>query len=82
MDAVAIDTFRNVELANATQDQLNQIAAGQTVGPNATGGWWGQVESNNVSGDPNYSQSADVDRSLPSTASITTVNGRDFGMLP
>src|SRR5258707_5740008 len=40
-----IETFRNVELANATQEQLDQIAVGQTVSPTARGGIWGQVIS-------------------------------------
>ena len=42
VDAIGIETFRGVELANATQEQLDQIAAGQTAGATATGGWWGQ----------------------------------------
>src|SRR6476620_911387 len=47
IDALGVETFRGSKLANATQEQLDQIAAGQTVGTTATGGWWGQLESNN-----------------------------------
>jgi hypothetical protein len=77
VDAVALDTFRSVELANATQAQLNQIAAGQTVGPDARGGWWGQVESENANA-PNRSMS--VGRYLDGRD--TNINGRDFGYIP
>src|SRR3954471_10134980 len=77
VDALGVQTFRNVELANATQEQLDQIAAGQTASPTARGGFWGQdISNDNVS--PNVPQSIGrfrdgVDRN---------VNGRDFGMLP
>ncbi len=77
LDAVGMETFRNVELTNANQAQLDQIAAGQTVGTTARGGWWGQTLSNNANA-PNVPQSLSrlrdgLDRN---------VNGRDFGMLP
>ena len=77
VDAVGIETFRGVELANATQEQLDQIAAGQTVGPAARGGFWGQSISSNAIA-PNVPQS--LSRYL--NGRDTNVNGRDFGMLP
>lgn len=77
VDAVALETFRGDELAQATQDQLNQIAAGQTAGSNPRGGWWGQNESNNAIA-PNVPLS--IGRYLNGRDS--NVNGRDFGILP
>jgi hypothetical protein len=77
VDALAVDTFRGVELANATQEQLNQIAAGQTAGATATGGWWGQLESNNAIA-PNVPLS--LGRYL--NGRDTNRNGYDFGLQP
>lgn len=77
VDAVALETFRGVELTNASQEQLDQIAAGQTAGPAATGGWWGQ----DISGDaiaPNVPTS--VGRYL--NGRDTNRNGYDFGVQP
>ena len=83
VDAVAMDTYRNSELANANQAQLDQIAAGQTVGPNARGGWWGQVESDNAHPTdtvnyPNRPMSLGRYRD----GLDHNLNGRDFAMLP
>jgi hypothetical protein len=77
VDAVALETFRGNELAMATQEQLDQIAAGQTAGANPRGGWWGQVESNNAIA-PNVPMS--LGRFLDGRDN--NINGRDFGMLP
>jgi hypothetical protein len=82
VDAVGLETFVGNELAAATQEQLDQMNVGQTAGPAARGGWWGQQESNNA------------DLSVPSLPNLPlsigrykdgydhNVNGRDFGILP
>jgi len=82
VDAVALDTFRTSELDLATQEQIDQVAAGQTAGPGARGGWWGQVESENAHPtDPSFPN-------LPQSIGRYqdgydhNVNGRDFGMIP
>jgi hypothetical protein len=75
VDAVGLETFRGTELATATQEQVDQIAAGQTAGPAATGGWWGQHESNNAL-TPNVPLS--IGRYL--NGRDTNRNGYDFGM--
>jgi hypothetical protein len=85
-DAVALDTFRNFELDNANQAQIDQVAAGETAGPGARGGWWGQVESNNAhptDTGPN-SPYANLPMSLGRYRDgyDHNVNGRDFGMIP
>lgn len=81
VDALGVETFRGVELLNATQEQLDQIAVGQTVGATATGGWWGQIESNNAGADPNLPNlPMSIGRYLDGRD--TNKNGRDFGMVP
>lgn len=77
VDAVGLETFRGTELANATQEQLDQLKVGQTAGPAAQGGFWGQVESDNTVA-PNGPLS--IGRYLDGRDN--NVNGRDFGMLP
>src|SRR5882757_1048878 len=77
VDALGVETFRGPKLANATQEQLDQIAAGQTAGANATGGWWGQLESNNPPA-PNVPLS--LGRYLDGRD--TNRNGFDFGLQP
>lgn len=76
-DAVGLDTFRGSELAKATQEQLNQIKVGQTVGDDAQGGWWGQIESANV---PAPNSPLSLSRYIDGRD--TNVNGYDFGMMP
>ena len=82
VDAVGLETFRGTELANATQDQLDQLKAGETVGIDAQGGWWGQIESNNAHpSDSNYpNRPLSLGRYLDGRDN--NVNGRDFGMIP
>jgi hypothetical protein len=77
VDALALDTFRTPELGAATQEQLNQIAPGQTVSPTARGGVWGQTISNDAIA-PNVPNS--IGRYLDGRDSND--NGRDFGYLP
>src|SRR6476659_7519143 len=77
VDALGVETFRAPKLANATQEQLDQSAAGQTVGTTATGGWWGQLESNNPMA-PNVPLS--LGRYLDGRD--TNRNGLDFGLQP
>jgi hypothetical protein len=81
VDALAVDTFRgpvnHQELSAATQEQLDQIAAGQTVGNAPTGGWWGQLESDNAI-PPNVPLS--LGRYL--NGRDTNRNGYDFGLQP
>jgi len=86
VDAVAVDTFVGSELANATQAHLDQIHVGQTVGPTAQSGWWGQLESNNLhptDTGPN-SPFANLPLSLGRylDGRDNNINGRDFGMMP
>lgn len=76
-DAVGLDTFRGTELARATQEQLNQLKVGQTVGDDAQGGWWGQIESANV---PPPNSPLSLSRYIDGRD--TNVNGYDFGMMP
>jgi hypothetical protein len=83
VDAVALDTFRGNELDTATQEQLDQIGAGQTAGVGARGGWWGQIESN----DPHPSDTVNYPNLPMSIGRYRdgydhNVNGRDFGMIP
>jgi hypothetical protein len=81
IDAVGVETFRGVELANATQAHLDQIAAGETVGPNARAGWWGQLESNNDGPDASYPNlPMSLGRYLDGRDNNSS--GRDFGMIP
>jgi hypothetical protein len=81
IDAVGVETFRGTELANATQEQLDQIAAGQTVGPAAQSGWWGQLESNNDGPDGTYPNlPMSLGRYLDGRDNNSS--GRDFGMIP
>ncbi len=77
VDALGLDTFRTPELQYASQEQLDQIANGQTVSLTAQGGWWGQVESDDAIS-PNVPLS--IGRYLDGRDSND--NGRDFGMLP
>lgn len=77
VDAIGVETFRGVELANATQEQLDQIGAGQTVGPTAKGGWWGQDISADAPA-PNVPTS--LGRYL--NGRDTNRNGYDFGVQP
>ncbi|HEX3599916.1 MAG TPA: lamin tail domain-containing protein, partial [Lacipirellulaceae bacterium] len=77
VDAVGLDTFRTPELLNATQEQLDQMAHGQTVSATARGGIWGQIESDDAIA-PNVPLS--IGRYLDGRD--TNDNGRDFGMLP
>ncbi|MCC7085371.1 MAG: lamin tail domain-containing protein [Pirellulales bacterium] len=77
IDAVGMETYRNQELANADQAQLDQIAFGQTAGSTPRGGWWGQTLSNNANA-PNVPQSL----SRFTDGLDRNVNGRDLGMLP
>jgi len=77
VDAIGLETFRGVELANATQEQLDQIGAGQTVGPDARGGWWGQDISSDAIA-PNVPTS--VGRYL--NGRDNNRNGYDFGVQP
>jgi hypothetical protein len=76
-DAVGLDTFRGVELANATQPQLDQLKAGEIAGPDAQGGWWGQIESNNAIA-PNVPMSL----ARYQDGRDRNINGYDFGMMP
>ncbi len=82
VDAVGLDTFRGVELENASQEQLDQIAAGQTVGPNARGGWWGQIES--LSNNPDDENFPNLPQSIARyiDGRDRNINGYDFGMIP
>lgn len=77
VDAVGLDTFRTPELLNATQEQLDQIAHGQTVSATARGGVWGQTISTDAIA-PNVPSS--IGRYLDGRD--TNDNGRDFGYLP
>ncbi len=77
VDALGLDTFRTPELAAATQEQLDQLAPGQTVGTTARGGVWGQTISNDAIA-PNVPNS--IGRYLDGRDSNN--NGRDFGYLP
>lgn len=82
VDAVGLETFRGTELGFATQEQLDQMKAGEIAGPTAKGGWWGQIESNNEDlGQPTLPNlPLALGRYLDGRD--TNVNGRDFGMLP
>lgn len=81
IDAVAVETFRGNELLNATQELLDQIAVGQVVSAAATGGWWGQLESNNADADPTLPNlPLSLGRFL--NGRDTNMNGRDFGLIP
>jgi hypothetical protein len=81
VDAVGVETFRGTELANANQAQLDQIAAGETVGPAAKGGWWGQLESNNDGPDGTYPNlPMSLGRYLDGRDNNSS--GRDFGLIP
>src|SRR4051812_3472186 len=81
VDAVGIDTFRGAELSNASQAQVDQIAAGKTAGAGLRGGWWGQVESNDNGPDASY---PNLPMSIARYKDGLDHNnsGRDFGMLP
>jgi hypothetical protein len=83
VDAVALDTFRGDEIDTATQEQIDQIAAGQTAGPGARGGWWGQVETNRAhpSDTVNY-PNLPLSLGRYRDGYDHNVNGRDFGMIP
>jgi hypothetical protein len=81
VDALGVETFRGVELANATQEQIDQMNFGETAGATAKSGWWGQLESNNDGPDSNYPNlPMSLGRYLDGRDN--NVNGRDFGMLP
>ena len=86
IDAVALQTFQSNELDTASQEQLDQIAAGQTAGVGARGGWWGQVESNDIHPSDNTPTShfANLPMSIGRYRDgyDHNVNGRDFGMIP
>jgi hypothetical protein len=86
VDAVALETFRGNELDMATQDQLDQIGAGQTAGVGARGGWWGQIESNNAhpsdTGPNSHYPNLPMSLGRYRDGYDHNVNGRDFGMLP
>jgi hypothetical protein len=81
IDAVGVETFRGVELANATQAHLDQIAAGETAGAAARAGWWGQVESNNDGPDATY-PNAPMSLGRYLDGRDNNSSGRDFGMIP
>lgn len=82
VDAVGVETFRGVELANATQEQIDQMNFGETAGTTARSGWWGQLESNNAHpSDPSY-PNLPMSLGRYRDGRDTNVNGRDFGMLP
>jgi hypothetical protein len=83
LDAVGIDTFRDPELHTATQEQVDQVAAGKTAGATLRGGWWGQVESDDAHPTdtinfPNLPMSIGRYKD----GYDHNVNGRDFGMIP
>jgi hypothetical protein len=81
IDAVGVETFRGVELANATQAHLDQMNAGETAGTTAKSGWWGQLESNNDGPDGTYPNlPMSLGRFLDGRDN--NINGRDFGMIP
>ena len=81
IDAVGVETFRGVELLNATQAQIDQIAAGETAGAAARAGWWGQLESNNDGPDSTYPNlPMSLGRYLDGRDNNSS--GRDFGMIP
>lgn len=84
VDAVALETFRTSETDLLTQEQLDQVGpAGQTAGPGARGGWWGQIESNNAH-PTDHVHYPDLPMSIArfKDGRDSNVNGRDFGMLP
>jgi hypothetical protein len=82
VDAVALETFRGNELINLTQEQMNQVKAGETAGlATTTGGWWGQIESNNDGPTAIYPNlPLSIGRYL--NGRDNNNNGRDFGMIP
>lgn len=82
IDAVALETFRGNELLNLSQEQMDQVKVGETAGSaTTTGGWWGQVESNNNGPTAIYpNQPLSVGRYL--NGRDNNNNGRDFGMIP
>jgi hypothetical protein len=81
IDAVGVETFRGVELANASQAHLDQINAGETAGTNARSGWWGQLESLNDGPDNTYPNlPLSLGRYLDGRDN--NINGRDFGQIP
>lgn len=81
VDALAVETFRGTtnhhEIDTLTQEQLDQVAVGQTVGTPPTGGYWGQLESDNANA-PNVPLS--LGRYL--NGRDTNRNGLDFGVQP
>lgn len=81
VDAVALETFRGNELIALSQEQMDQVKAGETAGlATTTGGWWGQIESNN-NGAANFpNQPLAIARYL--NGRDNNNNGRDFGMIP
>jgi hypothetical protein len=84
VDAVALETFRTSETDLLTQEQLDQVGpAGQTAGPGARGGWWGQIESNDAH-PTDHVHYPDLPLSIArfKDGRDSNVNGRDFGMLP
>jgi hypothetical protein len=82
IDAVGLETFRGTELAMATQAQLDQIGAGETVGPDAKGGWWGQIESNNAHPSDATYPNQPMSLGRYRDGRDNNINGRDFGMIP
>jgi hypothetical protein len=81
IDAVGVETFRGVELLNATQAHIDQMNAGETAGAAAKSGWWGQLESNNDGPDGTYPNlPMSLGRYLDGRDN--NINGRDFGMIP
>jgi hypothetical protein len=81
VDALGVETFRGVELANATQAQLDQMNAGETAGATAKSGWWGQLESYNDGPDSSYPNlPLSLGRYLDGRDN--NINGRDFGLIP
>jgi hypothetical protein len=81
VDAVGVETFRGVELMNATQAHLDQIAMGETAGPTARAGWWGQLESYNDGPDATYPNlPLSLGRYLDGRDNNSS--GRDFGLIP
>jgi hypothetical protein len=81
IDAVGVETFRGVELLNATQAHIDQMNTGETAGATAKSGWWGQLESNNDGPDGTYPNlPMSLGRYLDGRDN--NINGRDFGMLP
>ncbi len=81
IDALAVETFRGVELLNATQAQIDQINAGETAGATAKSGWWGQLESENDGPDSTY-PNLPMSLGRYRDGRDNNVNGRDFGMIP